>query len=80
VGITAAAEHQAEIIAKYIAGDWASYYQGSLSMNIMKIQGVQLCSLGMIDAPTNNPEYEEIIFIDKAKRYYKNVLFTETNW
>jgi ferredoxin-nitrate reductase len=73
-GITAAAEHQAEIIAKYIAGDWASYYQGSLSMNIMKIQGVQLCSLGMIDAPTNNPEYEEIIFIDKAKRYYKKCI------
>jgi ferredoxin-nitrate reductase len=43
-------------------------------MNIMKIQGVQLCSLGMIDAPTNNPEYEEIIFIDKAKRYYKKCI------
>ena len=72
-GITAAAEQQADIIAKYIAGDWASYYKGSLSMNIMKIQGVQLCSLGIIDTP-NNPEYEEIVFIDKAKRYYKKCI------
>ncbi|MEA5405074.1 molybdopterin-dependent oxidoreductase [Arcicella sp. DC2W] len=72
-GITAAAEQQADIIAKYIAGDFASYYKGSLSMNIMKIQGVQLCSLGMIDTP-KSPDYEEIIFIDKAKRYYKKCI------
>ncbi len=73
-GITAAAEQQADIIAKYIAGDWATYYKGSLSMNIMKIQGVQLCSLGLIESPPNNPEYEEIVFIDKAKRYYKKCI------
>lgn len=72
-GITAAAEQQADIIAKYIAGDFANYYKGSLSMNIMKIQGVQLCSLGMIDTP-KSPDYEEIIFIDKAKRYYKKCI------
>ncbi|MBP6385275.1 MAG: molybdopterin-dependent oxidoreductase [Pseudarcicella sp.] len=72
-GITAAAEQQAEVIANFIAGDYASYYKGSLSMNIMKIQGVQLCSLGMIETP-NSPEYEEIIFIDKAKRYYKKCI------
>ncbi len=73
-GITAAAEQQADTIAKYIAGDYASYYTGSLSVNIMKIQGVQLCSMGMIETPTKNPEYEEIIFIDKAKRYYKKCI------
>jgi ferredoxin-nitrate reductase len=72
-GITAAAEQQAETIAKFIAGDYASYYKGSLSMNIMKIQGVQLCSLGMIETP-KSPDYEEIIFIDKAKRYYKKCI------
>ena len=72
-GITAAAEQQADTIAKYIAGDWASYYQGSLSVNIMKIQGVQLCSMGMIETP-KSPDYEEITFIDKAKRYYKKCI------
>jgi ferredoxin-nitrate reductase len=72
-GITAAAEQQADIIAKYIAGDWASVYKGSLSVNIMKIQGVQLCSMGMIETPKSS-DYEEIIFIDKAKRYYKKCI------
>jgi ferredoxin-nitrate reductase len=72
-GITAAAEQQADTIAKYIAGDWASYYKGSLSVNIMKIQGVQLCSMGMIETPKSS-EYEEITFIDKAKRYYKKCI------
>ncbi|MES2518681.1 MAG: molybdopterin-dependent oxidoreductase [Bacteroidota bacterium] len=72
-GITAAAEQQADTIAKYIAGDWASYYQGSLSVNIMKIQGVQLCSMGIIETP-KSPDYEEITFIDKAKRYYKKCI------
>ncbi len=72
-GITAAAEQQADVIAKYIAGDWSSYYKGSLSVNIMKIQGVQLCSMGMIETPKSS-DYEEIIFIDKAKRYYKKCI------
>ena len=51
----------------------SSYYKGSLSVNIMKIQGVQLCSMGMIETP-KSPDYEEIIFIDKAKRYYKKCI------
>jgi ferredoxin-nitrate reductase len=72
-GITAAAEQQADTIAKYIVGDWASYYKGSLSVNIMKIQGVQLCSMGMIETPKSS-DYEEITFIDKAKRYYKKCI------
>lgn len=72
-GITAAAEQQADAIAKYIAGEWSSYYKGSLSVNIMKIQGVQLCSMGMIETPKSS-DYEEIIFIDKAKRYYKKCI------
>jgi ferredoxin-nitrate reductase len=72
-GITAAAEQQADTIAKYIAGDWASYYKGSLSVNIMKIQGVQLCSMGMTETPKSS-DYEEITFIDKAKRYYKKCI------
>ncbi len=72
-GITAAAEQQAEIAASYISGDKAKLYNGSLSMNILKVQGLQLCSLGLIEAP-NNIEYEEVIFIDKAKRYYKKCI------
>jgi len=35
-GITAAAEQQAEVVAGYLTGDIASYYKGSLFMNIIK--------------------------------------------
>ena len=36
-GITAAAEQQAEIVARYLSGDISKYYVGSLLMNILKI-------------------------------------------
>ncbi|PWV49855.1 ferredoxin-nitrate reductase [Chitinophaga sp. S165] len=69
-GITAAAEQQAAIVGRYLAGDLTSYYEGSLFMNILKMHGTDLCSLGMIETP-DDPAYEEVVFIDKSKRYYK---------
>ncbi len=72
-GITAAAEQQASILANYLRGDIAAYYKGSLSMNILKMDGLQLCSLGMINTP-ENADYEEVVFIDKAKCYYKKCI------
>ena len=74
-GITAAAEEQAQICARYILGDETSIYQGSLSLNILKIEGVQVASIGLIEVPQAKAnEYEEILFIDKAKRYYKKCI------
>lgn len=72
-GITAAAEQQAEIVARYMNGDIAQLYQGSLLMNILKIHGTDLCSLGEVECP-DDPAYEEVVFIDKAKRYYKKCI------
>ena len=72
-GITAAAEQQAEIVARYLNGDIASYYGGSLPMNILKMHGTDICSLGVAECP-DDPAYEEVIFIDKAKRYYKKCI------
>jgi ferredoxin-nitrate reductase len=72
-GITAAAEQQAEIVARYLNGDISKYYKGSLPMNILKIHGTDLCSLGEVECP-DEPGYEEILFIDKAKRYYKKCI------
>lgn len=72
-GITAAAEQQAEIVARYMNGDIAQFYQGSLLMNILKIHGTDLCSLGEVECP-DDPAYEEVVFIDKAKRYYKKCI------
>jgi ferredoxin-nitrate reductase len=70
-GITAAAEQQADIVARHLSGDISNYYEGSLLMNILKMHGTDLCSLGLPEAPPNDPSYEEVVFIDKAKRYYK---------
>ena len=50
-GITAAAEQQAEIVARHLSGDISRCYEGSLSMNILKMHGTDLCSLGMAETP-----------------------------
>jgi ferredoxin-nitrate reductase len=73
-GITLAAEQQAEVAARFIAGDITEPYKGSVSMNILKMEGLHLCSIGLAEAPSNDPAYEEIVFIDKAKRYYKKCI------
>lgn len=72
-GITAAAEQQAAIVASWLSGDVAKYYSGSLLMNILKMHGTELCSLGMVEYP-DEPGYEEVVFIDKSKRYYKKCI------
>ncbi len=74
-GITAAAEQQADVAARFIAGDFLSLYEGSVPMNILKFSNLDLCSLGMVEIPHNQAaEYEEIVFLDKAKTYYKKCI------
>ncbi len=70
-GITSAAEEQATILAKFIAGDVSCAYNGSVLMNILKFNDLSLCSIGDIIAPDGDDSYEEIIFTDIKKRYYK---------
>ena len=72
-GFTAAAEQQAAVLARFLHGDIASIYQGTVPMNIIKIHGFDLCSIGLPECP-NTQEYEEIVFIDKARRYYKKCI------
>ena len=72
-GITAAAEQQASVAAHFINGDIASYYEDSLLMNIIKIHGFDLCSMGIPECP-DDVNYEEIVFIDRSKRYYKKCI------
>lgn len=72
-GITAAAEQQAGIVAQYLNGDISTYYEGSLLMNILKMHGTELCSLGLAECP-DDPAYEEVVFIDKSRRYYKKCI------
>ncbi|MDF7814716.1 nitrate reductase [Hymenobacter sp. YC55] len=72
-GITAAAEQQAAVVARSLSGDVGSCYRGSTFMNIIKIHGFDLCSIGLPECP-NPIDYEEIVFIDKAQRYYKKCI------
>ena len=73
-GTTAAAEQQADTCARYLAGDLSSLYSGSLPMNILKFPQLDLCSIGLVEVPPNARGYDEIIFLDKAKLYYKKCI------
>tara|TARA_R110002095_G_scaffold582_4_gene2759 strand:- start:5076 stop:8597 length:3522 start_codon:yes stop_codon:yes gene_type:complete len=73
-GITSAAEEQATILANFIAGDISCSYNGSVLMNILKFNDLSLCSIGEINVPENDDSYEEIIFTDIKKRYYKKCI------
>jgi len=72
-GFTAAAEQQADVFAGYLHGDIGSYYKGTTAMSIIKIHGFDLCCIGIPERP-NEKEYEEIVFIDRARRYYKKCI------
>lgn len=72
-GIAAAAEEQAGVLASHLQGDPGAVYTGTLGMNVLKIPGFDLCSMGMTTRP-DDPAYEEIIFIDRARRYYKKCI------
>lgn len=76
-GNTAAAEEQADILANYIAGDISSSYEGSILMNILKFDDLDLCSIGNIFVPNDDLSYEEVIFMDVAKRYYKKCIIKD---
>lgn len=73
-GITAAAEQQADTVARYLSGDLSSIYQGSVLMNILKFEDLNLCSIGMVECPPNDPSYEEVILMDVSQRFYKKCI------
>lgn len=73
-GITSAAEEQATILANFIAGDISGAYNGSVLMNILKFNDLNLCSIGEISVPEDDDSYEEIVFTDIKKRYYKKCI------
>jgi ferredoxin-nitrate reductase len=76
-GITAAAERQADVVANFIAGDMQSTYEGTAPMNILKLEGLDLCSIGIAEVPPGGEDYEEVLFIDKAKRFYKKCIIKD---
>jgi ferredoxin-nitrate reductase len=77
LGITSAAEKQADVLALYLHGDMQSTYDGAVSMNILKVPGLDLCSIGMPEAPPQKEGYDEVIFLDQSKRYYKKCIIKD---
>ena len=73
-GITSAAEQQADVAVRYILGDLSSIYSGSVLMNILKFEDLDLCSVGTVLYPEKDETYEEVIFMDMNKRYYKRCI------
>lgn len=77
LGITSAAEKQADIAARYINGDVQSRYDGAVPMNILKFSDLDLCSIGLAEIPVDGEGYDEILFIDKSMRYYKKCIIRD---
>lgn len=77
LGITSAAEKQADILARYLHGDLQSRYEGAVAMNILKLSGLDLCSIGLGEVPASAEGFEEVLFIDKASRYYKKCIIKD---
>jgi ferredoxin-nitrate reductase len=77
LGITSAAEKQADVAAQFINGDVQQQYEGAVPMNILKFADLDLCSIGIADIPPNSEGYDEILFIDKSMRYYKKCIIKE---
>lgn len=73
-GITAAAEQQADIAARYINGDQLSVYKGTVPMNILKFADLDLCSIGMPEIPANAEGFEEILLMDTSQMFYKKCI------
>lgn len=74
LGITSAAEKQADVVAKFLHGDMQSIYEGAVAMNILKFSDLDLCSIGIAEAPADEEGYDEILFIDTSMRYYKKCI------
>jgi ferredoxin-nitrate reductase len=74
LGITSAAEKQADVVAKFLHGDMQSIYEGAVAMNILKFSDLDLCSIGIAEVPADEEGYDEILFIDTSMRYYKKCI------
>ncbi|HEX6893015.1 MAG TPA: FAD-dependent oxidoreductase, partial [Chryseolinea sp.] len=77
LGITAAAEKQADVAARFLNGDVQQRYDGAVPMNILKFSDLDLCAIGISEIPPNEEGYDEILFIDKSMRYYKKCIIKD---
>lgn len=68
-GTTLSAEEQGRIAARSAAGDPSAVYTGSIRMNILKVDGVRLASIGRTSGAPG--ECEELSYVDESAGIYK---------
>lgn len=69
-----AIKEQSEILAKHISGNMSFIYEGSLLTNTIKANNFNLAFMGLTQNLYDNKDYEEIMFIDRKRRYYKKCI------
>ncbi|MBW1933486.1 MAG: FAD-dependent oxidoreductase, partial [Candidatus Freyarchaeota archaeon] len=73
-GIIPAAAEQAQIAAANMVGK-ETVYTGTVSMNSLKVVGVDLTSIGLVNPETE--EYEQIRRVDAEKCLYKKIVLKD---
>lgn len=74
-GIIPAAMEQAKIATINMLEKEKQVYKGTIPSNTLKIVGVDLTSMGLVNP--EGPQYEEIKKIDKEKGVYKKIVFEQ---
>ncbi len=74
-GTTLAAAAQAETLAGVLAGDPTVHYQGSIDLNILKVEGVPLVSMGAIKI--ERPGDEVLVASDLSRGHYKKFIIRD---
>ncbi len=73
-GITPTAQEQADVAAAHVGGDPWAQYNGSTLFNILKIHGLDVASVGLAEVNPNDPTMEEIVLLDRRRRFYKKCI------
>ncbi len=74
-GIIPAALEQAKIAAMNMSENGKYIYQGTIPSNTLKIVGIDLTSMGLVNP--EGPRYEEIKKIDKKEGVYKKIVLEQ---
>jgi ferredoxin-nitrate reductase len=69
-----AEREQATVLANYFNGNKFSYYEGSLAVSSLNINGLRISALGVIEVPLNDDDYEEVFILDRYQHYYKKCI------
>jgi ferredoxin-nitrate reductase len=74
-GTTAAAEEQAVALAEFLRGNLHAGYRGPVNANILKVEGVQLAAIGVVDA--DQPGTSAVVFDDPDGGVYQKCVIKD---